>query len=349
MTQPTTIVGAQVFDGMRLLGPRTVVIAEGRIVSVDEPAPLAPGGHIIDAHGRALLPGFIDAHVHIGFFEPSQVLRGGVTTARDLGWPQRKIFEMRDDLRATPTAGPLLLAAGGIITASGGYPTRASWAPDGTSLEVSDEDEGRNAVARMVAAGADIIKIAQAPDRGPVMPAKVLTAVVNEAHAAGLKVTSHLTSIDELTVALDASIDELAHGLWADSPIPDELIARMAGGMVVVPTLHIDPSSERVENLRRFVAVGGRVIYGTDMGNAGPPPGIDVEELELMVSAGMTRLETLQAATSLAADHLGLDERGRIEGGAMADMILVDGDPTVDLGVLSKPSLVMREGEVVLG
>lgn len=348
MTGPTVIVGARVFDGFRSLGPRTVVIVEGRIASVEEPTSSLPQDAVkVEADGRTLLPGFIDAHVHIGFFEPSQVLSGGVTTARDLGWPPREIFALRDRLRGAPEGGPLLIAAGGIITAVGGYPTRAAWAPEGTGLEVSDENEARSTVAMMVGAGAAVIKVAQAPDRGPVMSAQVLSAVVDAAHEAGLKATSHLTTIDELTMALDVGVDELAHGLWADSLIPDELVVRMADSIVVVPTLHIDPSPKRVENLRRFVAAGGRVIYGTDMGNAGPPAGIDVDELELMVSAGMTPLETLQAATSRAAEHLGLHDRGRIEAGAVADLILVDGDPFGDLGILSTPSFLMREGQVV--
>lgn len=130
------------------------------------------------------------------------------------------------------------------------------------------------------------------------------------------------------TAILEAGVDELAHGLWSNEPIPAPMIQRMvSAGMVVVPTLHIDPLPRRIENLRRFAAAGGRVVYGTDMGNAGPPPGIDVEELALMERAGMSRLQVLAADTSGAAEHLRLEGRGRIVPGALADLILVKGDP----------------------
>ncbi|MGH9269430.1 MAG: amidohydrolase family protein [Acidimicrobiales bacterium] len=182
---------------------------------------------------------------------------------------------------------------------------------------------------------------------GPTLPPEVLRAVVEEAHAAGLKVTSHLGSLAELQIALDAGVDELAHGLWSDEEIPDALIHRMvAQGMVVVPTLHIHPSPTRLRNLGRFVDARGRVVYGTDMGNLGPPPGVDPEELALMVGAGMTPLRALSAATSDAARHLALPGRGRIVPGALADLLLVEGNPLEDLSTLARPVLVMREGRV---
>ena len=83
--------------------------------------------------------------------------------------------------------------------------------------------------------------------------------------------------------------------------------------------------------MRRFVARGGRVVYGTDLGNQGPPPAVDVEELRLLVEAGLRPGQALAAATSLAAAHLGLAGAGRVAPGARADLLLVDGDPLADL------------------
>lgn len=335
------------FDGDQVLRSRTVVVSESRIAAVTHRS-AARGAQIVEGRGRTLLPGVIDAHVHLGLVRARHVLAGGVTAARDLGWPERKVFPAARHLAGDPAAGPLLLAAGPMLTAPGGYPSRARWGPRGTAREVASPEEAVAAVRRLVTAGAAVIKVAQEPRAGPTLPPAVLAAIVGEAHREGLMVTTHLGSLDQLEVALASGVDELAHGLWSNEEIPGPTIDEMVrAGMVVVPTLHIDPAPARLGNLRRFVEAGGRVVYGTDMGNAGPPEGIDVRELVLMVEAGMTPGAALAAATSGAASHLGLAGRGTVIQGAVADLLLVDGDPLTDLSVLSRPVLVMREGRVV--
>lgn len=339
----------RVFDGDRVLEDQTVFTQGGQITGVVAASVGARydwRGEAVSGKGKTLLPGFIDAHVHLEFYDPRRVLKGGITTARDTGWPAERIFPLAERLAANPRAGPFLLASGPMITAPGGYPSSTGWAPSGTALEISNGTEGREAVKRLKTQGATVIKVAQDPRQGPVLSTAVLREVVQQAHEMGLKVTSHLSSLDQLEVALDAGVDELAHGLWSDEVIPDEVIARMVEArLTIVPTLHIDPSRQRVENLRRFLSAGGKVIYGTDMGNSGPPPGIDVIELKLMMEAGMSALEVLASATAHAASYLGLDDRGRVAPGFAADLIMVEGNPLEDLSVLSKPVLVMRQGK----
>lgn len=336
----------RVFDGKTLLEHQSVVVQEGKITA------LGPKGSVSfpreatiyrDAD-YTLLPGFIDSHVHLGFYDPVTVLRGGITTARDLGWPARDIFPLATSLAAAPTAGPYLLPAGPMLTAPGGYPTDAGWAPDGTGLEVASPEAATAAVKSLVAQGAKHIKVAQQAD-GATLSLEVLKAIVTEAHASGLRVTSHCSSFDQLDLALNAGVDELAHGLWSGASIPDETLSRMAAaGMTMVPTLHVASSSERVDNVRRYLKLGGKVIYGTDMGNAGPPPGIDVVELSLMVQAGMSNAQALNAATASAAQVHGLSTRGRVALGMTADLVLVRGNPVASLEVLLTPVLVLREG-----
>lgn len=341
----------RVFDGMRVLDNQTVVVQGGRFTEVYSPEKgwmrsVSSNARVIRGEGKTLLPGFIDAHVHLEFYDPKRVLKGGITTARDTGWPAVKIFPLVERLASDPGAGPFLLASGPMITARNGYPTSAGWAPAGTALQISNAEEGRQAVKRLKTQGATVIKVAQDSRQGPVLSTTVLGEVVQQAHELGLKVTSHLGTLDELEVALEAGVDELAHGLWSDEVIPDAMIRRMVdAGMTVVPTLHIDPSPQRIDNLRRFLSAGGKVIYGTDMGNSGPPPGIDVVELQLMIEAGMSPLEALASATAKAASYLRLQDRGRIAQGFVADLIMVEGNPLEDLGVLSKPVLVMRQGK----
>lgn len=344
--RPLAFAGVDVFDGTSFQTGWTVVVQQGRILAAGtEPAP--PGCRAVAGEGRTLLPGFIDCHVHLGLLKPRWVLAGGITTARDLGWPAERIFALVGQLDQDPAAGPRLLAAGAMLTAPGGYPVGAGWGPEGTGREVASPGEAADAVRQLAGLGAAVIKVAQEPRSGPTMPEPVLAAVVAEAHQQGLAVTSHLGSLAQLDLALAVGVDELAHGLWSDEPIPSAMVARMvAAGMVVVPTLHIAPSPDRMANLRRFLGAGGRVVYGTDMGNSGPPQGIDPMELELMMAAGMTVTEVLAAATSGAADHVGLRAKGRVVPGAVADLVLVAGDPRADLGVLREPAMVLREGAV---
>src|SRR5687768_17971058 len=79
-----------------------------------------------------LMPGAVDHHVHLGLSEPRAVLHGGVTAVRDLGWRPQDIFPVVDISMGTDFEGPEVSAVGPMITAAGGYPSRAGWAPDGT-------------------------------------------------------------------------------------------------------------------------------------------------------------------------------------------------------------------------
>ena len=305
----------------------------------------------VDAHGLTLMPGFIDAHVHIGFAAPSEVLSHGVTTVRDLGWPPRKIWPLVEASKASGFEGPGVLAAGQMLTVSRGYPTRAGWAPRRTGLPVRSPAEARGAVAAQADAGACVIKVALNPLVGPVLDLETLTAVVRAAHDRSLRVTGHIYALEELHKALDAGMDELAHMLMSPEPIPPATIERMVRrSMAIVPTLSCFFGSDQdiaVENLRSFVGAGGRVIYGTDLGNDGPRPGIDPREVDAMSRAGMSPLEIVASATVGSARYLGLDDRGVLEPGRRADLIAVRGDPLTDALSLADVAMVWRGGRRV--
>jgi imidazolonepropionase-like amidohydrolase len=341
------VVGAAVLDGGggAPLAGRTVVAAGGVIERVGPAGEVAPppGALVVDGTGATLLPGFVDAHVHLGFYPPARVLAGGVTTVRDLGWPPERLAALRRGA-ADPAASPRLLAAGQILTVPGGYPTRAPWAPPGTARPVDGVAEAVAAVAELAGAGAAVIKVALDDRVGPTLPPAVLAAVVGAAGERGLRVTAHVGGAAEAAKALAAGVSELAHWPFDPAGLPDPLVDALAEAVVAVPTLHIDPSPARRAGLRRFVARGGRVVYGTDLGNQGPPPGVDVAELRLLVSAGLDQGRALAAATSVAADHLGLVGTGRVVPGARADLLLVDGDPLDDLAALGRVRLVARDG-----
>jgi imidazolonepropionase-like amidohydrolase len=346
--EPFAVTGAAVIDGTGgpVLPDRVVVVRDGRIERVDPTGAVAlPAGiRRVEGAGRTLLPGFVDMHVHLDFYPPATVIRGGVTTVRDLGWPRDRLEALRRVAERSPAASPRVLVAGQIVTSPGGYPSRSAWAPPGTAREVEGAEQAAGAVAELAATGASVIKVALDPTRGaPALPAPTLEAVVGAARRFGLGVTAHVSGVAEVVKALDAGVSELAHWPFGEE-MPADVIERMAASMAVVPTLHIDPSPARRRGLRSFVAAGGRVLYGTDLGNQGPPPAVDVTELELLVEAGLSPAGALASAMSLAAEQLGLRAIGRVAPGCVADLLLVDGDPLEDLRALTRVRLVSRAG-----
>lgn len=328
---------ARVLDGT-LDPPRdrlSVLVQGDTIVKVGKFAAQGPA-----LPGYTLLPGFIDCHVHLGLSSPARELKGGVTVVRDLGWSPSL-------LKAPPRDGPLVLAVGPILTAPGGYPGRAGWCPRDTAREVT-ADNAAVAVRELARAGACAIKVALEPRAGPTLDRDVLRQIVQTAHASKLKVTAHVSTLSELTKALEADVDELAHGLFDDTLIPDPVLQRMVKArMALVPTLHIGPGENRLANVRRFHAAGGRLLFGTDLGNYGTAPGIDTTELELMVQAGLTPLQAIHCATGGAAAWLGLKRRGTLAPGQLADLVVIKGDPLKDLSLLARPERVYKSGVIV--
>lgn len=328
----------------------TVLVADERIAAIGPQSDVAipDGCEIHDISGATVTPGFIDAHVHIGFVDPADVLRRGVTTVRDLGWPPEEIHRLAARSRSVDFDGPEILAAGPILTAPGGYPTRAAWAPQGTGRVVGGASEARSVVAQTVEEGASVIKIALNPPVGPTFDRETLTAVVVAASDAGLRVTGHIHGLEELANALEAGVHELAHMLMGDEEIPSAVVRRMVDhGMVVVPTLSIrtnDGFATAKRNLTNFKEAGGKVVYGTDLGNEGPEPGIDRLEVEAMSSAGFSVTEITRSATVDAAAWLGLPDRGCLKEGLLADLVVFQSslDDAVDLS--TKVAKVWRRG-----
>lgn len=344
------IVARAALAGPRLerVAPATLVISGGRVETVAASPPR--GAEVVDARGCTLVPGFVDAHVHIAFADPHDVVAGGVTTARDLAWPPAEIHALARRSRAASFDGPLVLAAGPMLTAPGGYPTRAAWAPPGCGREVATPADARAAVATTLDEGACVVKVALNPPVGPTLPRDVLGAIVAAAHARGARVTGHVHGLDELDKALDAGVDELAHMLMSPERIPEATVRRMvAAGMTVVPTLSVRSDDQDVacDNVARFVSAGGRVVYGTDLGNEGPGPGIDAREVGAMTRASMSSRAIVASATVEAAAYLGLARKGVLAPGYDADVVAVEGDADADAGALTRVRMVWRGGRRV--
>src|SRR5262245_51920185 len=129
-----------------------------------------------------LMPGVADRHVHIRFSDPRAVLLGGVTAVRDLGWAPEEIFALANASELPSFNGPLIRASGPMLTARGGYPAKASWAPDGLARELDGPEDAAAAVDEFADRGAAAIKVALNADAGPIPTDAELAAVVETAH-----------------------------------------------------------------------------------------------------------------------------------------------------------------------
>jgi imidazolonepropionase-like amidohydrolase len=317
--------------GVRLAGER------GPETLAGEPAPPEPTEEIrLDGF---LMPGVVDRHVHIGLSDPMAVVSGGVTAVRDLAWPSEAIFSLAEASESPSFKGPLIRCAGPMITCPGGYPTRSSWAPAGTGIEVRGPDEAAEAARRLLGLGAVVLKVALNTDAGPTLSDEELLAVCDVAHEAETPVTAHCQGRGQAQRALGAGVDELAHCPWSER-LSDEIVRAMAKRMRIVSTLDIhshgrDTPEVRtaLDNLRRFITEGGDVAYGTDLGNGPIPAGIHVGEAWHLYRAGMPAENILRALTHRPLAH---DEP--------ADLVVLGGNPLENLGALGDLRLVIHGG-----
>lgn len=258
--------------------------------------------------GGTLFPRLTDHHVHLGLVDPAALVAGGITHVIDLGWIPAVAGEWRTDDPGRPST----TIAGALLTAPGGYPSRSGWAPRGAAREVDGPRDGRAAVREQVAVGASCIKVALNTDAGETVDDATLRAIVAEAARAGLPVVAHAQGAGQVERAVRAGVDRLAHAPFTE-PVPDRVIAdAVRRGMTWVSTLDIHgwgaPSRAHdtaVDNLRRFHAAGGRVLYGTDLGNGALPLGPNARELAGLLAVGLDATTVLRAIAGDPGDaHL---------------------------------------------
>jgi imidazolonepropionase-like amidohydrolase len=333
---------AALFDGVdRLPVERPLVLVDsGRIVAVRAGEPPA-GAQLVELPGTTVLPGLIDAHLHLildASADPvgklaaatddqalDQIRRAartclaaGITTVRDLGDRGYLTLRVRDELAADPASGPLILAAGPPITTPGGH----CWFLGG---EAEGVDGVRRAVRARVERGVDVIKImasggeitpgsrSHLPQFGP----DELRAAVDEGHRHGLPVTAHAHGVRSIADSVAAGVDMIEHCSFftADGVDPDPgVIAAIAGsGVVVSATGGLLPGTSappRVAALlpaiqdaaRRMRQAGITIVRSSDAGiGLAKPHDVLPYTVETAVQSGVPPIEALRSVTSLAA------------------------------------------------
>ena len=331
---------AWIMPGVEVHDARVTV--SGGAITYAGPASEAPEAEReLDVDGF-LMPAVADRHVHIELSDPAAVLLGGVTAVRDLAWPADRIFGLADASELPSYNGPLIRATGPMLTGVGGYPTADRWAPPGTGRELQGTDDAASAVAELADRGATAIKVSLNVEAGPTPTDAELAVICEAAGERGIPVTAHAQGRGQVERALGAGVQELAHTPFTEE-LSDGVIRTLARTTRIVSTLGIFADGEphvlrnALANLMRFREAGGRVAYGTDLGNGewGIPPGISVREAVLLGEAGMPAEDVLAAMV-----------RGHLEPGAPADLIALARDPRHHGEAFRELLLVLRGGVV---
>ena len=294
-------------------------------------------------------------------------LRSGVTTARDVGAPHGVSIKLARASRAGEILAPNIRAAGTWIAHRGTYVSFARL--------FAEPDELRQAVKAEIEAGADLIKVALAgwnegarTEGAPEIPfdRKLLAVAVEEAHKAGFKIACHANDPSSCKIAAHAGVDSIEHGMFLEKT---DLESMAKTGTFLVPTMSVwdamlyyaravdwpEARKKRAEDLQHgsraavAEAVKSRVkiALGTDAGGGAARHGRIAREAELMVESGMETHDAMMAATSNAASLIGEEDRGTMEEGKIADLILLDADPLENISALRLIAAVFREGRRV--
>jgi imidazolonepropionase-like amidohydrolase len=309
-----------------------------------------------------------------------RTLRAGFTTVRNLG-----LFVQTGGLLLDVALkkaidhgwidGPRVVPAGHAITPTGGHldPTMfQAFAPHIMPLTVEEGiangvSEVRKAVRYQIKHGAQLIKVCASggimshtgPAGAQQYSDEELRAIADEAHRAGLKVAAHAHGDSGIRAAIEAGIDCIEHGSLMSDETLDLMVER---GTFLVPTTYLADGMDTSraapelqakaaevfprakETVSKAIRKGARIACGTDA--PAIPHGRNAKELVALVNRGMTPLQAIRAATTVSAELIGVEDRGRLEPGLLADIVGVKGDPLVDVALLERVPFVMKGGQI---
>jgi imidazolonepropionase-like amidohydrolase len=383
-------------------GPVTVLIVDGKVAAVGDKVAVPKGVKQLDLGGYTCLPGLIDMHTHLTdsghetadlsvYYKRTKAEQGaiakesahdtvmaGFTSVRDVGtyiaWVDR---DLRDGINAGNVLGPRMQICGFYLTIPGGGGDlvipghKESEIPPQVRMGVAHGPEQfRQKAEEAVAGGADVLKIIASgavlafggvPGEREMMPDEI-KAVVDVAHAHGVRVAAHAHGAQSIKDAILAGVDTIEHAsLIDDEDIQLAAEHQTALSMDVYNGDWIDTVGRQEkwpeEFLRKNVetteaqrqgftkahAAGVPIVFGTDA--AVYPHGLNARQFPIMVQRGMTPMEAIQSATSVAARYMGWADRvGALTPGHFGDLIAVKGDPLADIKLLQTVPVVIKGG-----
>lgn len=386
----------------------SILVHDDRIVEVrDGFVDPTPGALLVDLSGETVLPGLIDCHVHItqtfhkgdpirnavtrdsydnlidGVNDARDTLLAGFTSVRSVGDDTHSVVALKKAIASGAVPGPRLWVSGDALGPTGGHGDKwnglrydLAELPHIHDAVVDSAEEARATVRRMRREGVDLIKIM--PSGGvmsigddpklQLMADDEIKAVIETAHALGMKVAAHAHGKQAIDRAVLLGIDSIEHGSYADAET-DQLMK--THGTYLVPTLlvggkvyerakthpeELNPSTAQkalvigpllIVNTHRAHEDGVKIAFGTDTFGLSAH-GENAQEFPLLVQAGLTPMEAILTATRNAADLIGDGaDIGSVQPGRYADIIAVPADPLVDVTALSHVDFVMKGGKVV--
>jgi len=382
MVSATAIWAGTLIDGTGTEPQRNVLLTidDGKLTGVE---PNGDPGHraVLDLREYTVLPGLINMHAHTvlpGDGTPLAqcmelpdellllqahantflALQSGVTTIRDCGGKGTLTFRLRDAIRRGIVPGPRLVLSGRPLTITGGHCRYFGGEVDGV--------EGmRQAARQLLKEGADFVKIMASGggtvgtySQYPAFDVDELHAAIHEAHKIGKQASCHCIAHDSIANALDAGTDHIEHCSFmapdTTQQYDEHLAQRIAAqGVYVTPTLQVMRKGRMGEGnisiIRNLHELGVPLVAGNDAGWSSTGFGDFYRELQCLEECGLTPLEAIYAATGRAAEACQLGGViGTVAPGCVADLLVVKGDPTSDLGVLAAPLMVLQGGNTIV-
>jgi imidazolonepropionase-like amidohydrolase len=304
-----------------------------------------------------------------------RVLMAGFTAGRDLGAPGFEVVSVRNAIDEGHIPGPRLQASGPAISASGGHCDN-NWLAtefDATNRGVADGPWAARAKVRENRKyGADVIKIcatggvlSKGTDPGARQYSyEELEAIVDEAHMLGMLVAAHAHGTEGILFAIRAGVDSIEHssliddeglklakrnGTFLSMNAYTPVFMRANGESLGIPADSLKRAramaERRLDRYRAAIEADAKVVFGSDTSTY--PHGDHAKQFSVYVDLGMSPMEAIQSATTVAAESLGwVGATGAVAPGYFADIIAVDGDPLEDISTLERVTFVMKGGEV---
>ena len=364
--------------------PAVVHVQGERIVAVGADVDAPSGTEMIDLGDVTLLPGLIDAHVHItasfsdepprdadtgieGASNAEALLMSGFTTVRSLGSADFADVTLRDAIAAGTVVGPRLIVSGQGLTDNLVAAAEGDRVPAG--VPAATEEELRAFVRSRAEGGADWLKIfgSRSSRSGgtPTYSLEQLEWAIDEATLAGLPVSVHAHAAEAARRAVEAGARTIEHGALLDEAVLDLMVER---GTFFAPNLYLaeyylengeifgftEEALEwtarllppRTDVFTKAVERGVSIVFSTDANSGWVWSGDTAIEFERRAAAGQPPRDAIISATSRAAAALFMPDVGDLAAGKLADVVAVEGDPLADIGSLRRAVFVMKDGVI---
>lgn len=348
----------KLFDGNKVTEKTSVKVIGDKIVKI---SPTIKSDHsiiIINGLGKTLMPALSNAHVHA--WSPmslKQAASSGVLNVMDMHGVENFQLSMRRLKDSTNYA--RYYVAGYAATAPGGHGTQFGFEVP----TIKSEDDVSSFIAERVKSKVDYVKIIVEPYK-VTLSHEIVAEIIDQAHEKELQAVVHISRLDDALKVLENDADALVH-IWWDKAIDPLKLNTLAyeKNFFIIPTLltTLKAFESMGENSEKFLSkdellaevknlhnANVPILAGTDPPNLGINYGSDLyKELYLFSEAGLSNVEVLKTATSNVAKAFNLEHTGLIEQGFLADMLLIDGDPTENLEDISKIQKVWKAGKLI--